>query len=84
MMKLSPPVRIEETPATADDGFEEIKLDDNKPKKRGIFGRFGGDSTTASVPSSKFISFKREHPTESVHGSELKRIPSPEKLQVTA
>lgn len=82
---MSPPVRIEEYTAP-DDGFEEIKLDDSKPKKRGIFARFGGDST-ATTQSGRFTStFKKETPTESIQASELKKIHSPEKqgIQLTA
>lgn len=85
LTKLSPPVKIEES-AVPDDGFEEIKLDDSKPKKRGIFARFGGDSTTVTPPGRFTSAFKREAPVESAHESELKRIPPPEKhgIQLTA
>ncbi|KAF8425586.1 hypothetical protein EV426DRAFT_701562 [Tirmania nivea] len=83
LTRLSPPVRIEECTVLGD-GFEEIKLDDSKPKKRGIFARFGGDST---APSGRFTSaFKKETSAESIQESELKKISSPEKqgIQLTA
>ncbi|KAF8468172.1 hypothetical protein BDZ91DRAFT_656370 [Kalaharituber pfeilii] len=86
MARLHPPVKIEEAPSAADDGLEEIKLDDTKPKKRGIFSMFGGDSTTpAPTPVLKFTSFKRDN-VETIQESELKRIQAPEKkgLEVMA
>lgn len=69
--KLSPVVMIEES-THIDDDFEEIKLDSNKPKKRSIFARFGGDSTTSS-PRFTHV-FKKDSLVESVHESELKNI----------
>lgn len=85
LTKLSPPVRVEEC-IVSGDGFEEIKLDDHKPKKWSIFARFGGDST-AATPSGRFTSaFKKETPAELIQESELKKIPPPEKqgIQLTA
>lgn len=79
---MSPPTKIEEV-STHDDGFEEIKLDDGKPKKRGIFARFGGDSTP-TAPSSRFIMpFKKDAPVETVHESELKKLPVSEKQGIS-
>jgi len=76
MYKLSPPVRAKESTCVQDE-FEEIKLDDNKPKKRGIFARFGADS------SAKFTSvFKRDTLVESAHESELKSINPLEKQPI--
>ncbi|RPB26928.1 hypothetical protein L211DRAFT_834599 [Terfezia boudieri ATCC MYA-4762] len=78
LTKLSPPVRIEECTVRGD-SFEEVKLDDNKPKKWGIFARFGGDSA-ATTPSGRFTSaFKKETPAESIQESELKKFSTPEK-----
>jgi len=69
--KLSTAVMIEESTGI-DDEFEEIKLDGNKPKKRSIFARFGGDSTTS--PARFTHVFKKDSLVESVHESELKNI----------
>lgn len=69
--KLSSEVTIEES-ICIDDEFEEIKLDNSKPKKRGIFARFGGDSTTSSARFTHV--FKKDSLVEMVHESELKNI----------
>lgn len=81
LSKLSPPVKIEES-TVPDDDFEEIRLDDSKPKKRGIFARFGGDSATATPPGRFTSAFKKEIPAESIQESELKRIPPIEKQDI--
>lgn len=83
--RLAPPAKIDEHSATGADDFEEIKLDDAKPKKRGIFSRFGTDATTATTPATvpsstsaltsgfKFGA-KKDTMIETVHESELKKL----------
>lgn len=70
-----PPVKDVEEPA---DEFEEIRLnDDLRPKKRGIFSRFGGDHNavdSAARPSSSkgHLFGRKEHTADAAHESELK------------
>lgn len=83
--RLAPPAKIDEHSATGEDGFEEIKLDDTKPKKRGIFSRFGTDaSTTTPNPTAPVVSnglasgfkfgTKKDAIIETVHENELKKL----------
>ncbi|KAI5799178.1 hypothetical protein DFH27DRAFT_86930 [Peziza echinospora] len=74
--KLSRPVRIEEHTL---DQFEDIKLDDPKTKKRGLFSRFGNDHTAAASPPTSAFPFKtglglRKDVTLPVNESELRSI----------
>jgi hypothetical protein len=62
-----------------DDGFEDVKLDDPRPKKLGIFSRFGGDHASrenreTARPRSGLFG-RRDHVVESEHESELRYIP---------
>ena len=88
---INSPGRFEKPQATDEEGFEEVGLNDEaKPKKRGLFSRFGDsvDSPTSedsSRPSSSHRNFhlpgrKRG---QSGQGAELGSIdrPPPPKLQ---
>ena len=83
---MSPPVKIEES-TVPDDGFEEIKLDDSKPKKRGIFARMldsNDDNETNGRPTSSHEKTEKTGPWhhltgrkrgQSGQGAELGAVP---------
>ncbi|KAK7511576.1 uncharacterized protein IWZ02DRAFT_25215 [Phyllosticta citriasiana] len=73
--------RFERPLSTADEGFEDVGLnDDPKPKKKGFFSRFG-DSSESLVSTSRSSSFHIPVPGrkrgQSGHGSELGPLPRP-------
>jgi hypothetical protein len=72
--------QFEKQPPTAEEGFEDVGLnDDQKPKKKGFFSKFGEQteaSATSSTTNSRFhiTGRKRGH---SGQGSELGTIDRP-------
>ncbi|KAJ9663792.1 hypothetical protein H2201_005513 [Coniosporium apollinis] len=73
--------RVEPTP---EEGFEEVGLNDEvKPKRRGLFSRFGDSSEANSSPDTKPVSghhsfhFTGRKRAQSGAGAELKSMPKP-------
>ncbi|KAF8252236.1 hypothetical protein K440DRAFT_594554 [Wilcoxina mikolae CBS 423.85] len=79
---ILPAVKVVEEPD--DDGFEEVKLDDPRPKKLGIFARFGGDHGSKEAPKDgsrprSGIFSRKDHSFDIEHESELKKMDKDEK-----
>ncbi|KAJ9647728.1 hypothetical protein H2199_001502 [Coniosporium tulheliwenetii] len=71
-------------PAPLSEGFEEVGLNDEvKPKRRGLFSRFGDSSEANSSPDTKPVSghhsfhFTGRKRAQSGAGAELKSMPKP-------
>jgi len=80
--QILPAVKVVEEPD--DDGFEEVKLDDPRPKKLGIFSRFGGDHGSKEAPKDgsrprSGIFSRKDHSFGIEHESELKKMDKDDK-----
>jgi len=73
--------RFERQPPTAEEGFEDVGLNEEpakQPKKKGFFSKFGdgSDGNTQSTPGSRFHIGGRKRGQSGV-GEELGNIPRP-------
>jgi len=91
---LQEPRRFDKLDGSADEGFEDVGLTDDKPKKRGLFSRFGDEEKNANTQAQPDLKASSSHHGwlglpgrkrgQSGQGSELGSIPRPNSRNAVA